>query len=50
MTDEEKKVLKVITHTEMMAESSLENIKAMLIQLSIEVEKVLTLLRKHRQS
>ena len=50
MTDEEKKILKVITQTEIMAESSLENIRAMLLQLATEIDKVLTLLRKHRQS
>lgn len=49
MTDEDRKLLGAITQTEMMAESSLENIKQMLLQLATEIDKVLTMLRKHRQ-
>ena len=48
MTVRDKRSQGITTQNEIMVESTLENVKEMLIQLSIEAQKCIELLRKDR--
>lgn len=48
MTVREQRSQGILTSREMMTESTLENVKQMLIQMSLEVQKCIDLLRKDR--
>ena len=48
MTVRDKRTQGITTQNEIMVESTLENSKQMLIQLSLEIQKCIDLLRKDR--